>query len=135
MPDKLAKAIVSGAGNISINSGFAADRIQLSVSGAGNISANGIYTENVDLTLSGAGTIEAKGTTTNLSLNLNGSGTINAKELICINAICDIRGVSTIFLSVTEKLKVSAFVVGSLTYYGSPVVEANTGDLFTLIKG
>lgn len=62
-------------------------------------------------------------------------GTVKGKELICSNADCDIRGVSTIILNVTGKLKVNAFVVGSLTYYGSPVIEATTGDLFTLIKG
>ncbi len=135
MPDNLSKVIVSGAGNISVNSGFAADLIQCLVSGAGNISASGINADYVDLVLSGAGTIEAKGTAVDLSLKVNGSGTVKGKELICGNADCDIRGVSTIFLNVTDKLKVNAFVVGSLTYYGSPVIEANTGDLFTLIKG
>lgn len=38
-------------------------------------------------------------------------GTVKGKELICSNADCDIRGVSTIILNVTGKLKVNAFVV------------------------
>ncbi len=135
IPDKLSKVIVSGAGNIHVNSGFASDNIYLIVSGAGNIMASGINSQNVNIVQSGAGTIEAKGTTGELTLDVKGSGAIKCKDLICNNAHCDIRGASTVFVSVSEKLKVSAFVVGSLTYYGNPVLEVEKGPLFSLIKG
>lgn len=135
IPDKLSKAIVSGAGSIHVNSGFVSDNVHLIVSGAGKILASGINSQNVTIVQSGAGTIEAKGTTGKLVLDVKGSGTIKCKELICADADCDIRGVSNVFVSATDKLKVSAFVVGSLTYYGNPMLEVEKGPLFSLIKG
>ncbi|MBN1924384.1 MAG: DUF2807 domain-containing protein [Prolixibacteraceae bacterium] len=135
IPDQLTKAIVSGSGSILVNSGFASESVQLMVSGAGNVIASNINSSVVHIVLSGAGTIEAKGTTGKLMLDVKGSGTIKCKELICADADCDIRGVSNVFVSVTDKLKVCAFVVGSLTYYGDPILEVEKGLLFSLIKG
>ncbi len=135
IPDQLTKAIVSGSGNIVVNSGFATESVHLMVSGAGNITAYNINSNEVNIVLSGAGIIEAKGTAGNIMLDVKGSGTIKCKELMCNNAVCDIRGVSNVFVSVRNKLKVSAFAVGGLTYYGNPILEVEKGMLFSLIKG
>ncbi len=135
IPDQLSKVVLSGSGNIFVNSGFVSDKVHLIVSGSGNISASGVNSQNVDIVMSGAGKIEAKGKTENFTLEVSGSATIQCKELISNNADCDLRGVSTVFVSVEDKLKVNAFVVGSLTYYGSPILEVEKGLLFSLIKG
>lgn len=135
IPDRLSKTIVSGAGNVNIRSGLASDSVQLVVSGAGNISAANINSRSVNIEMPGSGVIEAKGTTGNLTLRVKGSGTIRCKELMCTNANCDISGVSTVFLSATNKLKVNAMGIGSLTYYGTPIPDLNLGKLFSVIKG
>ncbi len=135
IPNKLSKTIVSGAGNINILSGYASDGVQLIVSGAGNITATNINSRSVNIEMPGSGVIEAKGTTGDLTLIAKGSGTIRCKELMCANASCDISGVCTVFLSVSDKLKVNALAVGGLTYYGNPILDLNIGMLFSLVKG
>lgn len=135
MPDKLSKAVVSGAGSLKIQSGYAADNLQLILSGSGSIFANNINSNKVDITMPGAGLIEAKGTTSVLTLGIKGSGTIKCGELISNNASCDISGVGTVFVNAKTTLKVNAMGIGSLTYYGTPALEVNKGNLFTVTKG
>jgi hypothetical protein len=135
IPDKLSKAIISGAGNIDIQSGLSTESVQLIVTGSGNILAANINCSSVIIEMPGTGEIEAKGITRDLTLNARGSGTIKCKELESTNASCDISGVCTVFLSANENLKVNAMGIGSLTYYGSPILEINKGMLFSLVKG
>jgi hypothetical protein len=135
IPDKLSKAIVSGAGSLNIQSGYATDNFQLILSGSGSILANNINSNKVDITMPGAGLIEATGTTSNLTLGVKGSGTIKCGELTSNNAICDVSGVGTLFVNAMETLKVNAMGIGSLTYYGAPALEVNKGNLFTVTKG
>lgn len=135
MPNKLTKTIVSGAGNINILSGFSSDNVQLIVSGAGNISAANINSSNTTIEMPGAGVIEAKGSTGCLTLKVKGSGPIKCQELMCVNAICEINGLSTVFLSTKDKLKVNALGIGNLTYYGTPILDLNLGMQFSVTKG
>jgi hypothetical protein len=135
MPEKLSKAIVSGAGNININSGLTSAGISLIISGAGNIYAAGIAAENVNLLLTGAGIIEAKGTAGKLILGISGSGTIKCKDLVCNNVDCEVKGAGTVLVNAKDNLKVYAMGVGSLTYYGNPALDINKGLTFSLKKG
>ena len=135
IPNKLTKVIVSGAGNINIQSGLSTENVQLIIPGAGNISAANINSRSVNIEMPGSGVIEAQGTTGDLTLKVKGSGTIKCQALISANAFCDISGVTTVFLSATDKLKVDALSIGSLTYNGNPVLDINTGVLFSVIKG
>lgn len=135
IPDKLSKCTISGSGNINIQSGFATDKVQLIVTGAGNILATNIKSHSTNIEMAGSGIIEAKGTTNELILEAPGSGTIKCKELISSNASCNISGVSTVFISVTGNIELNGSGVGCLTYYGDPVLDLNTGMLFSVIKG
>ncbi len=135
IPNKLSKAIVSGAGNLNIQSGYAADSLQLILSGSGSILAVNINSNKVNITMPGAGLIEANGTTSNLTLGVKGSGTIKCGALISNNASCDINGVGTVFVNAKNTLKVNAMGIGSLTYYGAPALEVNKGNLFSVTKG
>lgn len=135
IPDKLSKAIVSGAGNLSIQSGYASDSLQVILSGSGSILAANINSNKVNITMPGAGLIEANGTTSNLTLGVKGSGTIKCGALMSNNASCDISGVGTVFVNAKDILMVNAFGIGSLTYYGTPILEVNKGMLFSVTKG
>ncbi|MBN1117820.1 MAG: DUF2807 domain-containing protein [Bacteroidales bacterium] len=135
IPDKLSKCIIAGSGNINVQSGYSSDNVQLMVSGAGNILATNINSHSVNIDLPGSGVIEAKGTTSEFSLQAKGSGTIKCEELMCTNANCNIGGVCNVFLGVTGNLNVDAMGIGTLTYYGNPVLKLNLGMQYSVIEG
>ena len=63
------------------------------------------------------------GETENFEVELAGAGVLDAKSLICRNADIEISGAGTAEVSVTDKLFADMDGVGSLRYYGDPLVE------------
>lgn len=135
IPDRLSKALLSGAGNINILSGFDSESVELSVSGAGKLTAAQINAARVQIEMSGSGSLQAEGKCDYLDINVQGSGPVNCEGLRSGQASCNIGGVCSVFLSVSDKLKVDASGIGTLRYFGNPVLELNVGMLFNVVKG
>ena len=135
IPDRLSKTLLSGAGNINILSGFDSESVELSVSGAGKLTASQINAARVQMEMSGSGSLQAEGKCDYLDLSVQGSGPVNCEGLMCGEASCNIGGVCSVFLSVSDKLKVDASGIGTLRYFGNPVLELNVGMLFNVVKG
>ena len=60
---------------------------------------------------------------------LAGAGTIDAKNLVSKKAEVKISGAGTAELSVTEELLTDVDGVGTLTYYGDPMLKNISGGL------
>jgi hypothetical protein len=71
----------------------------------------------------------SSGKTGLFELELAGAGTIDAKSLVSEKAEVEISGAGTAEVSVTEELFADIDGVGTLTYYGDPVLKNISGGL------
>ncbi|MBR2041658.1 MAG: DUF2807 domain-containing protein [Oscillospiraceae bacterium] len=128
--DKFEIKIYANIEEIDISGGIALEmdaknskRIHLEAKGGADIYIYNIAAESFETDIAGAASMNLSGETENFEVELAGAGALDAKSLICRNADIEISGAGTAEVSVTDKLFADMDGVGSLRYYGDPLVE------------
>ncbi|MBR3952545.1 MAG: DUF2807 domain-containing protein [Oscillospiraceae bacterium] len=128
--DKFEIKIYANIEEIDISGGIALEmdaknskRIHLEAKGGADIYIYNIAAESFETNVAGAASMNLSGETENFEVELAGAGVLDAKSLICRNADIEISGAGTAEVSVTDKLFADMDGVGSLRYYGDPLVE------------
>ncbi|MBR3610553.1 MAG: DUF2807 domain-containing protein [Oscillospiraceae bacterium] len=128
--DKFEIKIYANIEEIDISGGIALEmdaknskRIHLEAKGGADIYIYNIAAESFETDVAGAASMNLSGETENFEVELAGAGALDAKSLICRNADIEISGAGTAEVSVTDKLFADMDGVGSLRYYGDPLVE------------
>lgn len=110
---------VSGSGRIMGKNKFAADRMEIEVSGSGRISLE-TSANLIETSISGSGKIELKGTTKDLETRISGSGTMYAEDMGCENFQARISGSGKCEVNVSKSLDARISGSGSVYYRGNP---------------
>ncbi|MDL2355186.1 MAG: DUF2807 domain-containing protein [Pseudomonadota bacterium] len=138
--------VSQGVGTTEI-SGFAGERIHLSLDGAGSVTLTGRYrtvdaslggvgsmtlntgdTERVELNLRGAGRIEVNGRSKLLHARLGGVGSLEARELRADAVDLNMSGLGSATVYAKTAATLSLNGLGSATVYGKPVNRKSTAS-------
>ena len=114
---------VSGASNITLDNPLSAQRVALKLSGASMFTGE-LFAEELEVNASGASDVDIFGSASNLDALLEGASNLRDYDLL-VN-ILDIRlsGASTAFLSVAEKIDISASGASILNYKGNAIIDS-----------
>lgn len=108
---------------------FKSKRIDLDIKGGAKVYVYNISATDVEIDIAGAADIDLFGTAELFEIELAGAGSIDAKNLVSKKAEVKISGAGAAELSVTEELLADVDGVGTLTYYGDPVLKNISGGL------
>ncbi|MBE6900010.1 MAG: DUF2807 domain-containing protein [Ruminococcaceae bacterium] len=108
---------------------FKSRRIDLDIKGGAKVYVYNISATDVEIDIAGAADIDLFGTAELFEIELAGAGSIDAKNLVSKKAEVKISGAGAAELSVTEELLADVDGVGTLTYYGDPVLKNISGGL------
>ena len=106
-----------------------ARNIDLDIKGGADVYIYNIDTYETDIDIAGAASMDLSGSTELFEMELAGAGTIDAKNLVSKKSEVRISGAGTAEVSVTEELFADIDGVGTLTYYGDPVLKNISGGL------
>lgn len=107
----------------------ASEKVDLDIKGGAKVYVYNIETVNVEMDVTGAADINLSGKTGFFEIELSGAGNIDAKSLVSEKAEVKISGAGAAELSVTKELLADVDGVGTLTYYGDPVLKNISGGL------
>lgn len=100
----------------------AAQRIDIDIKGGASFYIYNADAEYLEADIAGAASMDLSGAAENFEIELAGAGSLDAKNLICKNAEVIIDGAGAAEISVTDNLLADLDGVGSLEYYGDPVL-------------
>ncbi len=104
-------------------------KIDIDIKGGAKVYAFNVAADYMKINVEGAASMNLFGSTRALELELAGAGAIDAKSLVCEKAEVKISGAGSAEISVTDELLSDIGGVGSLAYYGDPVLENISGGL------
>lgn len=119
---------ISGAIALDMNAASSPE-IDLDIMGGADVYIYNISAAETKIEVAGAASIDLSGKTDFLEVEIAGAGTLDSKSLVCKNAEVKISGAGTADISVTDELLADIDGVGSLTYYGDPVLKNISGGL------
>lgn len=119
---------ISGGIEIEMNA-EASRKIDLDIKGGASLYIYNIAADHVEIDVAGAASMDLSGKAEVLELELAGAGSIDAKSLVCKKAEVKISGAGRASVSVIEELLADIDGVGTLTYYGDPVLKNISGGL------
>ena len=134
LPDPLYSIKLAGSGNIKVLSAFNDLKFML-VSGSGNIEVNSnCRLIKLEAQIAGSGNIDGNGTVQDLFTKISGSGNIKFSEMKAKNANCRLSGSGNIYVFIENRL--DAFLAGSgdIVYSGSPVVNSHLSGSGSIYK-
>ena len=134
--EKFAVTINANLEEIEISGGIevemdaaASGKIDIDIKGGAALYVYNIAAEYMEIDVSGAADINLSGKTGLFEMELAGAGLIDAKSLVCKKAEIKMSGAGSAEVSVTEELFADVDGVGTLTYYGDPVLKNISGGL------
>jgi hypothetical protein len=134
MPDSLKTLILTGSGNMVLNSTFK-DIQTIQVTGSGYVSINKMVDlTKLNATILGSGDISAQGKVGTLSAGISGSGNLNLSQLVAQNATCVITGSGNIYTAVNSTLNATITGSGNVEYSGNPTVSTKVTGSGAVIK-
>ena len=107
----------------------ASETVDLDIKGGAAIYVYNVDTGKVEFDVAGEADINLSGKTGIFEIELAGAGVIDAKSLVSEKAEVKMSGAGTAELSVTDELLADVDGVGTLTYYGNPVLKNISGGL------
>lgn len=119
---------ISGSVDLEID-GSGINEYDIDILGAAKVYMYKVAAKEFSLEVNGAGAINISGTADYFEAEINGAGTLDAKSLLCRIAEIEISGAGTAGISVTDELLADLDGVGSLEYYGDPVLRNISGGL------
>lgn len=132
---------ISGSGNLTLESAFNADDLDIKLSGSGNIkTADGLIAKKINVEISGSGDIkmgsttatelkaailgsgnfDVKGTAEKATLTITGSGDIDAYDFMTKSTEAQSTGSGNIQCHATESLDAQIMGSGDIRYTGNP---------------
>jgi len=103
--------------------------LALTLSGAGELKVRSLAAESLQVELSGGGSVTVAGQSRQQSVLLSGVGRYDGGQLQSQAARVDIRGAGSATVWATGNLDVRLSGVGSVEYYGNPVVRKSATGL------
>ena len=108
---------------------FKSRKIDFDLKGGAKVYVYNIDAEKVEIDVAGAAEMDLSGKADVFEIELAGAGTIDAKSLVSKKAEIKMSGAGTAELSVTDELLTDVDGVGTLTYYGDPMLKNISGGL------
>ena len=109
----------SSAGNITGQTPFKVEELELSASSAGDIKLE-VRAKNIKADISSSGNITIDGTADMLEADLSSAGDLNAYELLVREADVSVSSAGDADINVSEKLTARASSAGDINYRGNP---------------
>lgn len=131
---KILYAKLSGAGGIVGQNKFTyTEPLTYEITGAGGIEAD-ISTPKLSALLKGAGGMKLRGTADDVALTISGAGAFAGDSLAAQNAVVNISGAGSAYVSAERKLDVTISGTGSVFYRGNPAITKNITGIGVIIK-
>ena len=124
----LEKIDVDGVGNFTLNGFMEAETLTINYRGVGNFEGMDLKCGAIKASYRGVGNMMLAGTTDLFEVNSAGVGNVEAKELKAKDVIVKANGVGKVECYASENIDLSNTGVGSITYYGKPVVDNLTNS-------
>jgi hypothetical protein len=131
--DNLSGLHLAGAANIRV-SHLETERLEIRVTGVGAVTIDALTTEELDVDLSGAGSVRVVGQAENQSLLLSSVGEYDASNFACKHSKINLTGAGVATVWAQETLDVKLSGIGSVEYYGTPVVTSKVTGLGRLME-
>ena len=119
---------ISGGIELEMNAA-ASKKVDLDIKGGAKVYVYNIDAKSVGIDIAGAADLNLLGKTEVFEIELAGAGSIDAKSLVSEKAEVKISGAGTAELSVISELLTDIDGVGTLTYYGDPLLKNISGGL------
>ena len=134
LPDPLYSIKLAGSGNMKVLSTFNDLQFML-VSGSGNIEVNSnCRLIKLEAQIAGSGNIDGNGTVQDLYTKISGSGNIKFSEMKAKNANCTLSGSGNIYVFIENRLDAFLSGSGDIVYSGSPVVNSHLSGSGSIYK-
>jgi len=134
LPDPLYSIKLAGSGNMRVLSTFNDLQFML-VSGSGNIVVNSnCQLIKLEAQIAGSGNIDGNGTVQDLYTKISGSGNIKFSEMRAKNANCTLSGSGNIYVFIENRLDAFLSGSGDIVYSGSPVVNSHLSGSGSIYK-
>ncbi len=117
----LSNLVLSGSGKMVVNGTLKAPNFISVVSGSGNLTLN-TETINFNGVISGSGSINLSGSSQTTDLSISGSGSLRAKDFKTKSANVSISGSGNSEIHVEQSLNGSISGLGSIRYGGNPSI-------------
>lgn len=132
--DMLEGIIISGATTIDGRGTFNADTFTLDISGAGGVDLD-LNVQSMSVSVSGAARLNLSGTADSLMINNDGAAIITARNMTVQDAIVELNGAGSIQVHAEKTLDATVAGVGTITYWGDPVLTQSTVGLASVRRG
>ncbi|MCD6577317.1 MAG: DUF2807 domain-containing protein [Anaerolineaceae bacterium] len=119
---KLEELEIAGAADVETRD-IKTEDLVLKMTGASNVKVVNLSADSLKTEIPGAGKIVAEGYVKDLSVTLAGAGNFSGHKLKSKTAKVVLSGVGSAQLWVTSELDVTIAGVGSVEYYGNPLVK------------
>lgn len=113
---------VEGVGNWKLEGAVNADNLTINFKGVGNFEAINLLSTNINVSYEGVGNLRLGGIADYLNVLSKGVGNINTQNLKTKKAVVKSEGVGSVKCYASESISLNNSGVGSITYYGNPVV-------------
>lgn len=134
LPDPLYSIKLAGSGNMKVLSTFNDLQFML-ISGSGNIEVNSnCRLIKLEAQIAGSGNIDGNGTVQDLYTKISGSGNIKFSEMKAKNANCTLSGSGNIYVFIENRLDAFLSGSGDIVYSGSPVVNSHVSGSGNIYK-
>lgn len=121
----------SGVGRVESDQ-LTANRLEINLRGAGEISIRKLKAEELKAVLGGTGKLQLEGTVTEQEILLKGAGAFQGRDLESESARVTLRGVGEVTVRCSDVLDAKLSGLGSIRYYGDPIVRKTVSGLGSL---
>lgn len=111
------------------------DLSAITLSGAGSITWRDIQTNALRVTLSGAGKLTLSGSAPSQDVTLSGAGAYEGGDLASNSARVTVSGAGSAHVKVRDTLDATISGIGSIVYFGDPVVTQHVTGPGSVRKG
>lgn len=133
VPKILYAKLSSAGGIVSQNKFTYTEPLTYEITGAGGIEAE-LSAPKLNALLKGAGGMRLKGTVTDKDIKISGAGAFAGDSFAAQNAIVNISGAGSAYVSAEQKLDVTISGTGSVFYRGNPAITKNITGIGVIIK-
>lgn len=124
----LEKVDMRGVGNFVLNGFIEAETLTVNFEGVGNFEGMDLKSNTIKATYRGVGNLKLGGKADLLELRSGGVGNVDTKELKAKDVVVKAEGVGSVKCYASESIDLTNNGVGSITYFGNPVVDNLTNS-------
>lgn len=109
-----------GVGNLTLKDSVQSEHLSIQSEGVGNLSAEALFTRQLDIYQKGVGSIHLEGQAETARFEQNGVGSLNAKDLVVAHLTVEQNGVGSVSCYASHSISIYTKGIGSVDYYGNP---------------